>query len=321
MRNEPKQIPVFLFTGFLEAGKTTFIQSSLDDSRFNDGENTLVIRCEEGEEEYDVSSFAAPNVFLRDVENEEDLDEATFAAWLKETGSTRVIVEYNGMWKLQSLFDTLPDNWIIAQEICFAEASTYPVFNANMRNLVFDKLTTCEVIVFNRCSDNTDTDALHKIVRQANRRCNIFYEYPDGRSIHDTKEDPLPFDMNAPIVEIADRDYAYFFADIMENPEQYTGKTVSFTGLCPESARPTPGNMFVAGRMLMNCCAADTQFAGLACFVTGLSASKPAPGSWVKLTGKVRVQRNKMFSGKIPVIDVTGTDQAVEPEDPVATFY
>lgn len=319
MKNEQKQIPVYLFTGFLEAGKTTFIQSSLEDKRFNGGENTLVIRCEDGEEEYEADSFASPNVFLRSVEEEEDLNEEVFAGWLKETNAVRVIIEYNGMWTLQNLFDTLPDEWIIAQEICFAEAATYPVFNANMRNLVFDKLKTCEVIVFNRCSDSTDTDALHKIVRQANRRCNIFYEYPDGRSIHDTKEDPLPFDLNAKVVEIEDRDYAYFYADLMEDPDKYAGKTVAFTGVCPPSPKPLPDNLFVAGRMLMNCCAADTQFAGLPCYRG--TVAKPVSGAWVRITGKVRLQRNKMFAGKIPVIDVISTAKAIEPEDPVATFY
>lgn len=319
MRNEPRQIPVYLFTGFLESGKTTFIQSSLEDKRFNDGENTLVILCEEGEEEYDVASFSSPNVYLRSVEEEEDLSETVFDTWLKETKSTRVIIEYNGMWMLQSLFDVLPEDWVIAQEISFAEASTYPVFNANMRNLVFDKLKTCEVIAFNRCSDSTDTDALHKIVRQANRRCNIFYEYPDGRSVHDDKEDPLPFDLNAKVVEIEDRDYAYFFADLVDSPEKYMGKTVSFTALCPAPPRPLPDNLFVAGRMLMNCCAADTQFAGLACYRGAVP--KPVSGAWVKLKGKIRLQRNKMFAGKVPVIDVLSIDKAIQPEEPVATFY
>ena len=41
-------MPVYLFTGFLEAGKTQFIRQTLNDPRFNTGENTLVLLCEEG---------------------------------------------------------------------------------------------------------------------------------------------------------------------------------------------------------------------------------------------------------------------------------
>ncbi len=315
-----KQIPVYLFTGFLDAGKSTFIQSTLEDKRFNAGEKTLLLRCEDGEVEYDFSSFSGSNVFLRSFEEEEEFTEEALNAAARETGAVRVIIEYNGMWPMQTLYDTIPEDWIVAQEICFAEAGTYEVYNANMRNLVFDKLQTCDVIVFNRCSDeDTDTDALHKIVRQANRRCNIFYEYPDGRSLMDEKVDPLPFDINAPVIQIENRDYAYFFSDLMENMANYEGKTVCFTALYPETMKPMPDGMFVAGRMLMNCCAADTQFAGMACHTK--KGQAPAKGSWFRLKGKIRLQRNRLFSGKVPVVDVISVEKAVEPEDPVATFY
>ena len=314
-----KQIPVYLFTGFLDAGKSTFIQSTLEDKRFNSGEKTLLVCCEEGEVEYDFSAFSGKNVHLRTFEDEEDFTEEALSAAIKDTGAERVVMEYNGMWPMQTLYDTIPESWIVAQEICFAEAGTYGVFNANMRNLVFDKLQTCDVIVFNRCADNTDTDALHKIVRQANRRCNIFYEYPDGRSILDEKVDPLPFDLNAPVVTIEDRDYAYFYSDLMENTANYEGKTVLFKALFPAGSKPMPDGIFVAGRMLMNCCAADTQFAGMACYRN--KAQRPAPGSWFMLKGKIRLQRNKLFSGKVPVIDVISVEKATQPEEPVATFY
>ena len=45
-------IPVYLFTGFLESGKTKFIQETLEDERFNDGTPTLLLLCEEGIEEF-----------------------------------------------------------------------------------------------------------------------------------------------------------------------------------------------------------------------------------------------------------------------------
>ncbi len=314
-----REIPVYLFTGFLDAGKSTFIQSTLEDKRFNNGEKTLLIRCEDGEVEYDFSAFSGKNVYLQAMEEEEEFNEAALQKLSDETRCERVIIEYNGMWPMQRLYDEIPDGWIVAQEIHFAEAATYPVFNANMRNLVYDKLQTCDVIVFNRCSEKTDTDALHKIVRQANRRCNIFYEYPDGRSVLDEKVDPLPFDINAKVVKIEDRDYAYFYSDLMENLEKYDGKTVEFKGLYPQGGKPLPDSVFVAGRMLMNCCAADTQFCGMACY-RGKN-EKPLPGSWFTLRGKIRLQRNRLFSGKTPVIDVVSVTPAIEPEEPVATFY
>ena len=58
------EVPVYLFTGFLEAGKTKFIQETLEDARFNSGERTLLLVCEEGIEEYDKSRFAKKNVHI-----------------------------------------------------------------------------------------------------------------------------------------------------------------------------------------------------------------------------------------------------------------
>ena len=59
-----QQIPVYAFTGFLDAGKTKFIQETLEDPRFNAGERTLLLVFEEGEEEYDFSAYPHDNVFL-----------------------------------------------------------------------------------------------------------------------------------------------------------------------------------------------------------------------------------------------------------------
>ena len=314
-----REIPVYLFTGFLDGGKSTFVQSTLEDRRFNSGEKTLLLQCEEGEVEYDFSAFEGKNVMLRTFEDEEDFTEDALQAAAEDSDCERVIIEYNGMWPIQTLYDNIPDNWVVAQEICFADSNTFAVFNANMRNLVFDKVQTCDVIVFNRCREDSDLQALHKIVRQANRRCNIFYEYPDGRSVMDETVDPLPFDVNAPVIRIEDRDYAYFFSDLRENLSNYEGKTVEFTGMFPETNKPMPESVFVAGRMLMNCCAADTQFAGMACYRG--ETKKPAPGSWFRVKGKIRLQRNRLFSEKVPVLDVLEVKPAKEPEDPVATFY
>lgn len=43
------EIPVYLFTGFLDSGKTSFIQDTISDPDFLADEKTLLIACEEGE--------------------------------------------------------------------------------------------------------------------------------------------------------------------------------------------------------------------------------------------------------------------------------
>ena len=87
----PKDMPVYLFTGFLEGGKTKFIQETLEDRRFCNGERTLLLVCEEGEEEYAPDQFAGKKVMIRLAESEEDFTEDLLYQWEAETGAERVL--------------------------------------------------------------------------------------------------------------------------------------------------------------------------------------------------------------------------------------
>ena len=232
-------IPVYLFTGFLEAGKTTFIQGTLEDERFNKGEKTLIMLCEEGVEEYDIEKMPAKNIFIETFDDVEDITPEKLKELQKKYKIERVIVEYNGMWLISELFARLPDNWIVYQEMCFLDAKTFLAYNANMRQLTVDKLQGCEVVIFNNFSDDLDKMEFHKIVRGVSRRCDICYDFGNDRVEYDDIEDPLPFDINAPIIEIDDKDFAIWYRDMMEEPEKYQDKTVEFKGLIARDKKTT----------------------------------------------------------------------------------
>ena len=290
-------IPVYLFTGFLESGKTKFIQETLEDERFNSGEKTLLIICEEGEEEYEPSSFSGKNVSIKMVDKKEDLTAEVLSAWQKETRSERVIVEYNGMWTLDAFYNAMPQKWAVYQEMMFADASTFVSYNANMRSLVVDKLKSAEIVIFNRYDSSIDKLPLHKIVRGISRRSAIVYEYKDGSTEEDDIEDPLPFDVNAPVIEIADTDYALWYRDMMEDTGKYNGKTVKFKGIIARDKK-LGDSTFVAGRHVMTCCAEDVQYAGLIaeCETPCMSLKT---GDWIMITATVSVEKHKAYKGEI----------------------
>ncbi|MBQ3791791.1 MAG: GTPase [Clostridia bacterium] len=316
-REEP--IPVYLITGFLESGKTTFIQEILSDPRNNRGEMTLLLTFEEGEVEYDFSEFSSGDVSFRTIGSEDEMTPEALLAIDEEEKPERVFIEYNGMWLLDALFAALPDNWAVVQEITVADAQNYATYNANMRNLVYDKLKSCEAVLFNRVPGKEAIPALHKLVRQSSRRCNISYEFRDGTTVPDEIEDPLPYDLSSPVVKIEDRDYAYFISDLFDNPENYIGKTVEFLALAASGPK-FPAGMCVVGRQLMNCCAADIQFAGIAGRWSGAS-DFGEDGVWLRVTGEISVDRCVMYNGKGPILTIRSIKPAKEPEDPVATFY
>ena len=316
--SKTKDVPVYLFTGFLEAGKTKFIQETLEDRRFCNGERTLLLVCEEGEEEYAPDQFADKSVFIRVVEEQSQLTGENLSRWLRETKAERVVIEYNGMWMLDLLYSAMPEGWMVYQEFMFADATTFPSYNSNMRQLVYDKLKSCELVVFNRFNGTMDKMEYHKIVRAVSRRCDIAYEYVGGKVEYDDIQDPLPFDLNAPIVEIGDDDYAEWYRDMSEEPKKYEDKTVRFK--CRALVRKKlPEKTFIVGRHVMTCCVEDIQFAGLVC--QWEEADTVQDDSWMILTAKINFRFNRAYGKKGPVLTYVDSVLCEAPEQSVATFY
>lgn len=311
-------MPVYLFTGFLESGKTKFIQETLEDKRFCNKEKTLLLVCEEGEEEYAPEQFATDTVVIRVLEGQEQLTNENLTKWAQETKADRVVIEYNGMWLLDALYAAMPEGWVVYQEFMFADAGTFLSYNGNMRQLVYDKLKSCELVVFNRFKPDMDKMEFHKVVRAASRRADIAYESTDGKVVYDDIEDPLPFDLNAPVIEIGDADFAEWYRDLGETPANYEGKTVRFKCRALKRSK-MPANTFIVGRHVMTCCVEDIQFAALVC--QWEKADSVQDDSWMILTAKLNFKFNKAYGRKGPVLSYVSHELCEAPEQPVATFY
>ena len=309
---------VYLFTGFLEAGKTKFIAETMRDPNFNDSSRKyLIITCEEGEEEL-LPSELADNVSLASFDDVQRITPDRLSAMQKRAGADIVIVEYNGMWTLDSFYNALPESWMVYQEVFIADSSTILSYNANMRQLVVDKLTSAEMVVFNRVTESTDKLALHKLVRGVSRKANICYEDLAGEIEFDQIEDPLPYDINAPVVEIKDEDFAIFYRDMTEDYSKYDGKTVRFKGIVALD-KSLPSSHFAVGRHIMTCCEADIAYRGVV--AKGMGSLSLSTRDWVIVEGKLSEEYSKLYRAKGPVLEVKKIQRAEKPLQEVATFY
>jgi hypothetical protein len=292
------------------------IQETLEDEKFNDGCKILLIVCEEGVEEYDPTRFWGRNVRLLTVEDEEELTPALLAEYNKKHVIDRVVIEYNGMWQLETLYAALPRNWYVFQQLFFADATSILSYNQNLRSLVFDKLKDVDTVMFNRVQ-NADRMELHKLVRGVSRRAQIAYDVGDDLE-YDDIEDPLPFDVDAPVVKIDDRDYALFYRDLGDSLAEWHGRVVKFKGLIARN--PQLGkSAVIIGRHVMTCCADDIAFSGLVC-----NFKREVPyktGDWLIVTAELRVEKHKMYGAEGPVLYATDASLTSEPKDPLATFY
>ena len=313
-----QQIPVYVFTGFLDSGKTKFIQETLEDPRFNAGERTLLLVFEEGEEEYDFSQYPHQNVFL-EVLDQQSVTTKELQALAKKHKAQRVVAELNGMQLVGDLYTRFPEDWAVAQEVMFADSTTFMAYNANMRNLVMDKLVGAQMVVFNRLEKGEDVMPLHKLARAASRQIDILYDYTDGTTQFDDIEDPLPFDINAPVIEVKDEDFALWYRDVSEEPEKYDGKTVHFKAQVAMLRRDKQG-MFAPGRFVMTCCVEDIQFCGIPCRYD--KASTLESRAWVMVTAKISAEKHALYRGDIgPILTALQVETGAAAAEPdVCTF-
>ncbi len=320
-----KELPVYLFVGFLESGKTSFIQETFEDPQFESGDKTLLLVCEEGEVEYDESKFAFPGTTVAVLEDKSELNPENLARLAKESDAGRVVIEYNGMWLMNDLSEAMPENWIVYQVIATADGKTALTHarDSAMRSLMLDKLAASELIVFNRAeavNNEADRMELHQLVRQASRRCDIAYEFADGSVAYDDIPDPLPFDVDAPIIEIGDSDFGIWYMDCQDEPAKYDGKTVRYLAQVCHSDLAGP-NSFVPGRFAMTCCVQDIEFVGFPCEYDKQNTLKQR--DWIRITAKVQHKYHKIYGEKgvvLKAISVEPTEKPAGVEDYV-TFY
>lgn len=312
------EVGVYLFCGFLDAGKTTFLKSALKGDDMDTGEKTALLVFEEGEEEYGEDVKKHADVFYLE---KKDLTIQKLKSIEMQGQYVRFFVEYNGMWELGDFFDALPENWMICQLMTLFDCTTILSYNANMRQQVFDKIQYADLIVFNRYKSGEDKMPYHKLVRAISRNNDIIYENEKRAVEQDDIVDPLPFDMNAPIINIEDRDYAYFYRELVENMKAFHGKTVRF--LCVTAYDKSLGKTtLIVGRHIMTCCEADTKYSALVCEHNGSRSF--VTGEWYYLTAKVCVTKHKAYQGDVgPVLLAMKFEKTSEPkpEDLIVTFY
>ncbi len=316
-----QDVSVFLFLGFLESGKTKFIQETLEDPRMESGERTMLLICEEGEEEYDPSRFKIKGVKIEKIDKKEDLNEYNLSYLTRKNRAQRVVVEYNGAWLLQEFFDAMPESWVINQMMTFFDSATFVNYNRNMRQLVFDKINMTQMVVFNRFKVEYEKQEFHKIVRGVSRRPDIVYEYIGGKAEFDEIEDPMPYDMDAPVIEIEDRDFALFYRDLSEKPQLYIDKTVRFKGIAAVSKK-VPQGCIVIGRYIMTCCEADIAYDGFALKTNGLIEGVKTK-DWIIVTAKVGYEYSAVYRQQGPVLSAEKIERCdpLPPEESVATYY
>lgn len=309
-------VMVYLMTGFLDSGKTQFLTFTLKQDYFQIDGKTLLILCEEGEEEYDPMEMLKYGVVIERVEDQEELTEEWLEEMNKKHVPERVVVEYNGMWKVSDFEGLkLPRGWEIEQKLTTVDASTFQMYLTNLKPLFVEMVRNAELVLFNRCEDIKPLAGYRRSVKVVSPRAEVIFENENGE-VENIFEDDVPYDLKAPVVEIAKEDYGIWYVDMMEHPDRYKGKVVAFTAKAVKP-RTFPSKVFLLGRMAMTCCVDDTTFLGYVC--KSPYAPKLKPGDWVKIRAKVGFARVSVYRGEGPVLEAEHIELA-EPIEELVYF-
>ena len=315
--NDELKTPIYLITGFLESGKTNLIKNMLTDEDFSQGERTLLIVCEEGEEEYEKELLRKSNTVMEVIDYFEDLTENNLALMNDKYLPERIIIEYNSVWGIENLFRIKkPVEWELAQMVTLIDATTFDNYLTNMRNLMTEGPKLADLVIFNRCDENTKKSSYRRIIKGMNNTCNIIFENVDGTSDDGVGEEDLPYDMKANVIEIKDDQFGIWYIDCMEHPARYNERKIRIKGM-GFRLENLPKKTYVFGRFAMTCCADDIGGIG---FICRYKDQFPKEKEWFYLNAKIESAFSEIHGRAAVILVEESREPAEKPEEELVYF-
>lgn len=307
-------IPVYVINGFLDSGKTSFIQYTLAQPYFHIKGKTLLILCEEGETEYEETQLKKSRIHMEIIEEEKEFTAGHLMELEKKHKPERVVVEYNGMWNYKNI--RLPWHWKVEQQITLIDASTFPLYFTNMKSLLAEMLRKSELILFNRAGGIEALNIYKRNVKAINPSAAIVFEDENGE-IEEIFEEDLPYDLKEDTLRLDNQGYGVWYLDSLEHIERYLHKRMVFKALVlkPESF---PKGYFVPGRMAMTCCADDMAFLGFACAYD--KTDSLTEREWVEVTATVTREYWADYKGEGPILHALSVEKTQAPEETILRF-
>lgn len=306
--------PVYVFSGFLDSGKTRAIKETLYDPRFNEGEPSLIIAFEQGDIEYDEKFLKFTNSKVIYMDSIKDLTIKKQKEIDKNYDFDRLFIELNGMEDDNILYDEigLINNWELAQTLTTVDASSFNLYMTNMRQFLYNHVKNAEVVILNR-SDNVDKRYLRNNLKSINTRLEIIYEDKQGNVTNKLDEDL--FDLSKDLY-IEDIDYGLWYMDAVDNAKKYDNKIITLKVKYVEEVKEYD-NVLIMGRRAMVCCAQDIQ--NIALTFVNIKKKDIDINKYYLVTGKIHVLDDEE-GYKTCVVYATDFKQAEDPVEELVTF-
>ena len=155
-----------------------------------------------------------------------------------------------------------------------------------------------DLVVFNRCNDLAALASYQTNLKFVNGAAQYVVMDENG-VVKQAFEEPLPYDVDADIIEISDDDFGRWYIDTFDNPNRYRGKVVSFNAIVIMSKK-LPKGTFIAGRHCMTCCAEDVQLYGHLCKNT--INAKVKNKNWIHIVARIEFEYSDEYQEEEAVL-------------------
>lgn len=291
MMNEFK-IPVFIFNGFLDSGKTTLIKEIIEKQPNFHNKDTLIISFESGEVEYDQTWLNRLNLSFFEVSDEDIENEYLIYHLIQKFEPRRIVLELNAFVDLEKF--KLPKEFVVYQEITLFDCSKFELYYNNMKPLINQMVKYATLVVFNRCDFSANLSKFRRYVKVFNQDAEVGFETEDGKITSILDED-LPYDINKEHIDLLDKDFPIFYMDINEGLDRYLGKTINLNLY----VRDVNSLTLVVGRQIMTCCEEDIQFYGFEC----LTSEKIPNNSLVEIEARIVLHYSHIAKKEVMMLE------------------
>lgn len=306
---------VFIINGFLDSGKTDFINYTITQPYFQSRQTTLLIVCEEGEKEYEPKVLERTRTIMEVIDDEDDFTTKKLSELEKKYKPGRIVIEFNGMWILKN--HKLPWTWKVEQQITMINGATFESYFTNMKSLLAEQIRGSELIIMNRCDGLDEKIASYKRnIKALNQQADIIFENKDGE-MNVTLEEDLPYDLTKDPIVLDDTGYGVWYLDALDNMDRYKGRTIEYTGMVLHPPQ-FPKGYFVPGRMAMTCCAEDIAFLGYACKYD--KEDELVNRQYIKVKAKVNIEYFDDYGKEGPVLQAISIESTGKPREEVISF-
>ncbi len=172
---------LYLINGFYASGKTKFVKHIVEQALIKMEGTTLLILCEQGENEYEAEFLTKNHIKIELIKNEKDFTIAALQTLDEIYHPNQVIIEYNGMWNHKEL--ELPNCWMIEQQMTTIDTRTFAWDYTNRKEWMEDMVENSEMIVLNRGEDIEHLGEYKERIRMMNGFASVILEGHDFKKL------------------------------------------------------------------------------------------------------------------------------------------